>query len=112
MKTIQISADIGRDIRTRSFFRRDIDKLIEKVSDNVVLDFTDVVFISRSVADEICNVLVDYNNLDVSGMSGDVEMMFTVVRNGRSRPRVYPSGDVKIVQLNTLDEMERFFMSL
>lgn len=109
--TINISMTIGRDIRTRSFFRRDIEKLIGDTDSAAILDFTDVMFVSRSVADEICNVLCDYPNARVVGMAGDVEMMYSVVVNGRSKPRIYSEDEIKVVHLKTLDEMEDFFSS-
>ena len=108
---VSISTSIGSDLRTRSFFRRDIEKLISNNSGEIIMDFSEVRFISRSVADEICNVLSDHPNLSAVGMLGDVYMMFSVVRRGREQPRIYPTGNIKVIDFNTLDEMDEFFSS-
>ena len=64
MDIINIASYIGKDIRTRSFFRHDIEELI-KNKESVTLDFSEVTFISRSVADELYNVLEDYPDIQV-----------------------------------------------
>lgn len=105
---IHISTVIGLDIRTRSFFRRDIESLMPTNGTETILDFSNVVFISRSVADEIYNVVCDYPNTLIEGMTGDVNKMYNVVCNSRRNPRVYSStGNIKVIQLNSLDDMER-----
>ena len=107
---IQIYSSLGRDLRTRSFFRRDIEHLIKNVSSKITLDFTEVEFISRSVADEIFNVLCDHPNVVLSGMTGDVDMMYSVVEKSRNNPRVFPSDDnINVVQLNTLKDLDNYF---
>lgn len=113
MNKIIISNEIGTDIRTRSFFRRDIERLIRPIiSDNVVLDFENVNFISRSVADEICNILKDYPSLSITGMTGDVEKMYMVVDEGRSKPRVYSELDAEVYHLRDMKELTEFFCTL
>ncbi len=104
-RIISVKRAIGADIRTRSFFRRDAERLISMHGSHADLDFSGVEFISRSVADEICNLLADYPGLTVSGMEGDVEMMYKVVVRGRSKPREFPATDIKVYHLRTLQEM-------
>ena len=108
---IYISKSIGTDLRTRSFFRRDFVKLVEHAKGEVVADFTNVVFISRSVADEIYNLLCDYPNVKIQGLSGDAEMMYSIVVKGRNNPRVYPNSRIKVIHLETLEDMDKFFSS-
>lgn len=102
---ISVKDSIGADLRTRSFFRRDAERLLAQHASEVEFDFRGVEFISRSVADEICNLLVDYPGLAVSGMEGDVEMMYRVVVRGRNTPREFPSNDIKVYHLRTMQEM-------
>ncbi len=79
---------------------------------DIVIDFSNVVFISRSVADEICNLLDDYPSLSIKGMSGDVAMMYNVVSEGRKRPRVYTEINAKVYHLKDMKELSEFFCSL
>lgn len=112
MRTIKISREIGPDIRTRSFFRRDVERLASPLNEDTILDFINVEFISRSVADEICNLLEDYPLLSITGMIGDVRKMYTVVVEGRSKPRVYPEMKAEIYHLKNMKELSEFFCSL
>ena len=111
MKTIEIAKSIGTDLRTRSFFRRDIDRLLD-AENSIQLDFTGVVFISRSVADEIYNVLEDNPNCNIVGMEGDVLKMYGIVEKGRMRPRVFSDHKIKTIQLRNMKEVENYFMTL
>lgn len=85
--TVSIASRIGSDLRIRSFFRRDIEHLLKGYQDHITLNFEGVVFISRSVADEICNLQSDYPDLQLTGMEGDVEKMYNVVSKGREKTR-------------------------
>ena len=111
-KIISIEKKLGKDLRTRSFFRRDIEGLIEKDDTEVMLDFSGVIFVSRSVADEIYNLLLDYPNMKIRGLAGDVDKMYNVVKNGRMRPREYPADNVRVVHLKTMKELVSFFAAL
>lgn len=113
MKTvISISSCLGNDLRTRSFFRRDIERVLDSYNDDSTLDFSGVVFISRSVGDEICNLIVDHPLLSITGMEGDVKMMFDLVVRGRKEPREYPHMNAKVYHLKTLKDMQEFFEAI
>lgn len=106
--TIHISISIGEDIRIRSFFRQDIDRLLANLTDPAVLDFSNVRFISRSVADELCNILEDYPSISVQSMNGDVGKMYAVVDRGRKMPRKYEELNARVVHLKTIEDMNEF----
>ncbi len=103
---------MGKDLRTRSFFRRDIERIITSKKSEIELDFSEVNFISRSVADELYNILSEYPLVKVSGLTNDVEMMFKVVSKGRREPRVYSPVNARIYHLKTMEEMSAFFSAL
>lgn len=107
--SIDIAQNIGSDIRTRSFFRRDIERLLTSYPQTEAIDFSGVRFISRSVADEICNLLEDHSGLHTIGMSGDVDKMFKIVLRGRNAPREYPELNAQVIHLNTMQELSNFF---
>ena len=110
--TVSIASRIGSDLRIRSFFRRDIEHLLKGYQDHITLNFEGVVFISRSVADEICNLQSDYPDLQLTGMEGDVEKMYNVVNKGRKKAREYPTMNPKIHYLKSFKEMIDFFAAL
>ena len=113
MKTvISISNHLGSDLRTRLFFRRDIERLLYRYNEDSTLDFSGVIFISRSVGDEICNLMIDYPLLSITGMEGDVKMMYDLVVRGRKEPREYPHLNAKVYHLKTLKDMQEFFEAI
>lgn len=108
---IKVASILGKDLRTRAFFHRDILRLTSTISGEIVLDFSNVIFISRSVADEIFNMQNDIPRLRLSGMHGEVEAMYRIVRNARTSKRVYPAGSIKVLHLQNLKEMSAYFAS-
>lgn len=106
---ISIASLIGNDLRTRSFFRRDIERLTSPCNHIATLDFNGVRFVSRSVADELCEILQEYPFMKSTGMTGDVKQMYDIVVRGRKSPRVYPEVNVEVVHLKTMKDMEEFF---
>lgn len=107
--TVSIGSVIGDDLRTRSFFRRDIEKVSSACNYDVKLDFSRVKFMSRSVADELCNILQEFPNIKSFGMAGEVKKMYDIVVRGRQRPREYSEVNAVAVKLSTLKEMEEYF---
>lgn len=108
MITILMRDTIGDDIRTRIFFRRDIESMINSSSE-YRLDFSGVVFITRSVADEIYNIKLDYPKLEVVNLQGEAKKMYDVVARGRLTPRVYEDTHFENVRLNNIEETIRYF---
>lgn len=108
---IYVAAQIGDDLRTRSFFRRDVEKLISPITDETVLDFTGVRFVSRSVADELCEIMAEHSSISQEGMGREVKMMYEVVVRSRKSPRVYSKVNAKVYHLRTMEEMQEFFSS-
>lgn len=106
---LPIASLIGDDLRTRSFFRRDIERLTIPCNHIATLDFNGVKFVSRSVADELCEILNEYPLMDIAGMTGDVKKMYDIVVKGRMSPRVYSDVNVEVVHLKTMKDMEEFF---
>ncbi len=64
---------------------------------------------SRSVADELCNILQEFPNIKSFGMTGEVIKMFDIVVRGRQRPREYSEVNAEAVNLSTIKEMEEYF---
>ncbi|MDE7402756.1 MAG: STAS-like domain-containing protein [Muribaculaceae bacterium] len=109
MNTIRVTSVIGPDIRTRLFFRKHIDDIMSRNNPYVIFDFSGVEFISRSVADEIFNIQLDYNRIKIMGLEGDVKKMYEVVRQGRISPRRYPDSNITTIRLHNMEELNNYF---
>ena len=103
---------IGNEIRTRIFFRRNIEEII-KQSDEICLDFSGVTFITRSVADEIYNIQLDFPKIDIINLHGEAKKMYEVVKRSRLAPRnVSEKVRFHSVRLSNIDETIRYFEHL
>lgn len=110
MRTIILKDICGAEVLSRANVR----KLYEVVNnDTEILDFSDVTFISRSVADELCNLPEKFPFLEFSGMNEEVEMMHNIVSKGRDVKRVYTSKAKVSVTYNckTMEDLRNTLLS-
>lgn len=110
MNRIVIKNICGTEVLSRSNVR----KLYDIVDDTTAsIDMSGVSFVSRSAADELCNLTAKHPQLRLEGSSDDVNTMLDVVRKGRARTRVLDSN-AKIsttVNCKTMDDLKKAFMS-
>lgn len=105
-KVINIRTLIGTEARLRP----NADLIRQALKENEechVIDFDGVNFVSRSFADELCNILDENNQLRLTNESPLVKRMIDVVLASRKRVRTR-DDDEEIVKLTTMDELEKF----
>lgn len=110
MKTIYLKNYCGIEILSRANIR----KLYDIITDEeVIVDFIDVTFISRSVADELCNIMDKYPLLHISNMIDDVATMLNIVQKSHNtlrkvnyRPRISMTYNCK-----TMDDVRTALLS-
>jgi hypothetical protein len=110
-KTIKMAEVISSDIRSRK--NADLIKAIIAPGDDVTLDFLGVTFISRSFADEICNI-IDYSDATISkcNMCPFVQNMLNVVASGRSKKRVFAvDNDDDIYVCKDMESLSRILLA-
>jgi len=80
----------------------------------VVLDFGGIGFMSRSFADEMCNIIDDMNDKTFTfvNQNNDVAMMMTKVHEGRNRERKRGIGNAKIYEFKDMKSLEEFLIAL
>ena len=94
---IILSQELGTDIRSRKSAQI-IEKIISPVQDSVIIDFKSVMFISRSFADELLNIINAHKSQDIrtTNMCNNVQLMFNTVKESRSKKHVKPTSENKI----------------
>jgi len=94
---IILSQELGTDIRSRKSAQI-IEKIISSVQDSVIIDFKSVMFISRSFADELLNIINAHKSQDIrtTNMCKNVQLMFNTVKESRSKKHVKPTSENKI----------------
>lgn len=106
---VRLSKLIGESIRSRS----NINQLIENIDcdNNYLLDFSNVLFMSRTFSDELYNLLKRHANVVINEetMSKDVYAIYKAVRSGREGKRKRSDNGGEIIVLNTVEEVSDYF---
>lgn len=110
MKTINLSNICGTEVLSRANVR----KLYEYIDNSTeTVDMSDVTFISRSVADELCNLCKEFTHLSLIGLSDSVDTMLRIVIKGRSMKREYATKAKVSTTFNcrTMDDLRNALLS-
>ena len=98
---------IEKELGDRIFTRERIRSLNIPEEENVIIDFSGIQFITRSVADELCNLLANREQITYTEMTGIVKEMYDIVRNSRIRTRVLSGNKTNIRYCKTMDEVRK-----
>lgn len=110
MNTVILKDICGSEVLSRSNARKLYDVVDEATK---TIDMSGISFISRSVADELCNITDKYP-LRIEGMCEDVNTMIDVVAKSRSKSRSFESNAKISITVNckTMDDLKKAFLSL
>ena len=112
-QTIRLQDIYSADLYTRSR-ASELRVCINDEADEVTLDFEGIGFMSRSFADEVCNIIDDMNGktFTVINQNDDVATMMEKVREGRSRERKRGVGNAKMYEFKDLKSLEDFLIAM
>lgn len=110
-KILKIAELISSDIRSRANVNI-IRSAIDGVNKNIILDFTDVIFMSRSFADELYNLLNESKNISLSNMNDIVQSMFNAVEQGRTSKRIFESESSEIKEFDDMKSLASFLATI
>ena len=108
-QTIKLYDIYSADLFTRSS-ASELRSSIDEKADEVTLDFEGVSFMSRSFADEVCNIIDDIPSKAFTfiNQNEDVATMMTKVRESRHRERIRGVGNAKIYEFKDLESLSAF----
>jgi hypothetical protein len=88
-KVIDITAYIGRDLKSRIAVREFYDKISNEHRTTVKIDFRNVNFASRSFMDEFYNIFIANadKNVELINLSAEIEAMLDAVKSTQHRPK-------------------------
>ena len=81
-------------------------------NDNIILDFTDVSFMSRSFTDELYNLMNECKNISLSNMNDFVSSMYNAVVQGRKSKRVFEPESSEIKEFNDMESLTSFLSKI
>ena len=105
---LKVFDKVGAEARTRS----NVVKLniTDLASDsNIIIDFENVNFISRSFTDELLEQLLEKNiSYNAINESDSTKNMIKAVTSGRSKERVRHTSDAEIMTINSMEELAKY----
>ena len=112
-QTIRLQDIYSADLYTRSR-ASELRPCISDEANEVTLDFEGIGFMSRSFADEVCNIIDDMKDKTFSftGQNHDLAMMMTKVREGRSRERKRGVGNAKMYEFKDMESLSEFLLAM
>ena len=112
-QTIRLQVIYSADLYTRS---RASELLvnIDEAADEVTFDFEGIGFMSRSFADEVCNIVDDMKGKTFSflNMNDDVAMMMKKVSEGRNRERKRGVGNAKMYEFDDMESLSKYLLTI
>ncbi|MGI6224398.1 MAG: hypothetical protein ACOYJG_12475 [Prevotella sp.] len=113
-KVIKLAELLSKDIRSRRNANAIRKELSGIDSGKVIIDMTDVGFISRSFADELLNIISENKQYDISleNMCEEVKTMISLVETGRKSKRTRPTNNSSFIELKDMDSVRNFFSLL
>ena len=110
-KVLNISVLVSTDIRSRANANI-IRSVIDGVYGKIILDFSGVTFISRSFADELYNILNEWDNVSLANESELVKSMLEAVSLSRKNKRVQNNNTSEIKEIDDMKSLESFLATI
>ena len=112
-QTIKLNTIYSADLYTRSR-ASELRACINKDATEVVFDFEGIGFMSRSFADEVCNIMDDNKNIKFvsTNRNADVEAMMNKVAEGRSQERKRGISNATIHKFEDMESLSEFLMAM
>ena len=87
---------------------------INAETNEVSIDFDDIHFISRSFADELCNIIDDNKDKKFSftGQIEEVRTMISMVQEGRRQERKRGIAHAKMYEFSNMEKLSSYLMSM
>lgn len=109
--TLKIADLISPDIRSRANMNI-IRSAIDGIKEGVTLDFSGVIFVSRSFTDELYNVMKENKNVSLVNMSDFVKSMLEAVTDGRNSKRVFRQNESEIKEFKDMSSLSSFLATI
>jgi len=114
-KIIVISELIRGELRSRTEAKKIYAKALELKVNTICIDFANVCFMSRSFADELCNILDILGSKDITisikNECDSIDLMMKIVMGNRNKPRsIKENSEVK--EFTDIDSLSEFLLTI
>ena len=110
---IRLKSVYSADLYTRSR-ASELRSCINPAAVEVVLDFEGIGFMSRSFADELCNIMDDCKDVkfDYVNRNSDIEAMMTKVSDSRSQERKRGISNAKMYEFDDMKSLSDYLLAM
>lgn len=108
---LKISELISTDVRSR-YNAGIIRSAMDGLEGDIVLDFTEVTFISRSFTDELCTIVEKHQNIKIVNTIKEVKSMIDAVTSGRKQKRKRIKDDSEIKEFTDIESLTSFLATI
>lgn len=110
---IKLNTIYSADLYTRSR-ASELRSCINEEATEVTLDFEGIGFMSRSFADEVCNIVDDNKTIkfEFINRNADIEKMMDKVAEGRSQERKRGISNAKIHKFEDMESLSEFLIAM
>jgi len=112
-QTITLKDIYSADLYTRSR-AVELRKHIDEKATDVTIDFKDIGFMSRSFADELCNIIDNLKGktFHYVNRNDDVEAMMTRVADSRSRERKRGISNAQMLKFHDMESLSKYLLAM
>lgn len=103
MKRIYISEVLSVDLKSRSTVAQLVDSIKPYETEELILDFKDVYFATRSFIDEFYNVIIKDKRYKVENMNNDIQNLLETVKSTQNSKKLVVSTQ-KVSRCSTVKE--------
>ena len=111
---IKMSELISTELRSRTEAKKVQDCINLVMKGKIVINFSDVTFISRSFADEFCEILEQVNlsrKVELINKSENIDITLSIVQENRNTPKnIQQSSDTK--EFSDMDSLSQFLATI
>jgi anti-anti-sigma regulatory factor len=112
--TIQITQLIGNELRSRTQANQILNAINEMANKHIILDFENVVFVSRSFADELCGIMEQVKaskEITLINEENIVKETLRIVMKNRNTKKIYKTP-VKTITFHNMTELSNYFATI
>ena len=111
VKVLKIKELISADVRSRANAKKIWD-IVNATTNSIELDFSGVIFVSRSFADEVYNIIDSKKGITITNTFDIVKSMFETVSSSRSSKRVREKDNSEIKDFHDMESLSSFLSTM
>lgn len=112
---VSVAALIGKELRSRTEAESIYDSVKNVASNHILLDFSHISFMSRSFADELCEVVekLEKEGKQIASVYDDesIEIAVDIVHTNRRKPKQIKTN-ATTVELQTMKKLSDFLATV